>query len=161
MAKASRTSPPLPYVALFLAWLVPGAGHAYLGRMRRGLIVFVTISALFWAGVAIGGVFTVDYYNERWWFVAEMFTGIHGLVGWHRQRDMYARLRRVEGDSEDEKMRNAGVALVAPADNVARAYAGVAGLLNLMCMFDALMLSVMGVTGEAEREGDAAEGKRT
>ena len=148
MAKQKKKSAPLPFVALVLAYLVPGAGHAYLGRVRRGIIIFVTITALFWSGVAIGGVMTVDSQRERWWFIAEVFTGVHGLVGWHRQRQLYDGLRNVEGESLDEKLQNAGVALVAPAEGVARAYAGVAGLLNLMCIFDALMLSLMGVAGE-------------
>ncbi|MCD6304554.1 MAG: hypothetical protein J7M21_06295 [Planctomycetes bacterium] len=139
----------LPYVALVLACAIPGAGHAYLGRLKRGIIIFVTITALFWSGVAVGGVLTVDSHRERWWFVAQMFTGIHGLVGWQREKRAYAELRNVPGGSLDERLKNAGIALVAPADTVARAYSGVAGLLNLMCIFDALMLSVMGRAGES------------
>jgi hypothetical protein len=105
----------------------------------------------------------VDSAQERWWFIAEAFTGIHGLIGWHRQREAYQHLREVPGGSLDERMKNAGVALVAPADTVARAYSGVAGLLNLMCIFDALMLSIMGVRGEPQgdddRPGPKAKGK--
>ena len=33
MAKQSEKTTPLPYVALVLACAVPGAGHAYLGRV--------------------------------------------------------------------------------------------------------------------------------
>jgi len=146
--KSEKRSMPLPYAALVLAWLVPGAGHVYVGRLGRGVVIFVTVSALFWAGVGIGGVLTVDYYSERWWFAAEMLTGIHGLVGWYRQKAVYNRLPQMRGASLDEKLKNANLALVAPGETVARAYAGVAGLLNLLCIFDALMLSVMGVTGE-------------
>ena len=41
---ASRAN---PWVALFLAWIVPGAGHFYLGRFRRGgLFLALVISAL-------------------------------------------------------------------------------------------------------------------
>lgn len=151
-----KKSMPLPYAALLLAWLVPGAGHLYLGRVARGVIIFVTISALFWVGVGIGGVLTVDYNHERWWFAAEMLTGVNGLAGWYRQKELYQRLGQAPGDSVDEKLKNEGVALVAPGEGVARAYAGVAGLLNLLCMFDALLLSVMGSTGErAGREDDS------
>lgn len=154
MTRERKKSAPLPYVALVLACAIPGAGHAYLGRVCRGVIIFVTISALFWSGVGIGGVLTVDAQRERWWFVAEMLTGVHGLVGWHFQRKAYDSLDTVEGNSLDEKMQNAGIALVAPAETVARAYAGVAGLLNLMCIFDALLLSLMGATGEPPPEDE-------
>ena len=162
MTKQSKKPASLPYVALLLAWLVPGAGHAYLGRWARGIIIFVTISGLFWTGIAVGGVMTVDYRNERYWFLAEMFAGVHGLVGWYRQRAVYQRLDISEFDTSaesDEKLDRAGLALVAPSETVARAYSGIAGLLNVMCMFDALMLSVMGVFGEKPAPKGKAESK--
>ena len=159
MAKQSKKSSPLPFLALLLACAVPGAGHVYLGRVQRGIIIFLTISALFWSGVAIGGVFTMDPVQERWWFVAEMLTGVHGLIGWHRQKAAREHLESVEGDSPDEKMEKEGIALVTPADTAARGYAGVAGLLNLLCTFDALMLSIMGVRGEPVPEDEKRKQK--
>jgi hypothetical protein len=96
-----------------------------------------------------------------------MMTGVHGLVGWQRQRGLYTRVlarerldlrRGYDQDLLDDKLQKEGVALVAPANTVARAYSGVAGLLNLMCIFDALMLSLMGATGEPSAEGE--EGKK-
>lgn len=162
MAKQSGKSAPIPFVALVLACAVPGAGHVYLGRVCRGVVIFLAIGGLFWSGVAIGGVLTVDSVQERWWFVAEMFTGVHGLAGWHRQRTLYERLGLTRNAGEnDEKLQQEGVALVAPAETVARAYAGVAGLLNLMCIFDALMLSIMGVRGEpAPQAGGKSSDKK-
>ncbi|HOF18679.1 MAG TPA: hypothetical protein PK082_07195 [Phycisphaerae bacterium] len=162
----TRKTRPIPLLALFIAWLVPGAGHVYLGRTLRGLVIFVTISATFWAGLAVGGVMTVDSQNERWWFVAEMFTGIHGLVAWHQSKSFTDRLAADKGPVENLDEWNAllnaeGVYLPYPTDNVARAYAGVAGLLNLLCVFDAVILSIMGVTGEpggARRKQPAEEG---
>jgi len=177
MPKRSRKYRSLPLVALVLAWLIPGAGHVYIGRARRGFIIFLIIGATFWAGVAMGGVMTVDYQNERWWFIADMFTGTHGLIGWRLQKAAYGRLQaKISQDSEfrklaeplyyqnnqrsrdelrhlrqmftDKYLAAGNLALVTPTDTVARAYAGVAGLLNLMCIFDAVMLSLLGVAGE-------------
>jgi len=168
LAKRSDRSPPLAYLALFLAWIVPGAGHVYLGRVQRGLILFLAVSVTFWAGVAMGGVLTVDYETERWWFVAEMFAGVHGVVGWQRQSKVYEALRadpevRQATDQDrlaavlDKRLAEKGLALVYPTDTVARAYAGVAGLLNLMCMFDAVMLALMGVRGERAAPPDESQ----
>jgi TM2 domain-containing membrane protein YozV len=182
MARDKANSVALPFVALLLACIIPGAGHAYIGRLKRGIIIFVTITALFWTGVGVGGVLTVDCYQERWWFIAEMLTGVHGLIGWARQHSQYEqfladvpggsieeKLRSVrgmyrEGQAEadaplDKRMHDAGVALVSPAETVARAYAGAAGLLNLMCIFDALMLSVMGAAGEPRPPEEQATGR--
>ena len=170
MAKATQQNQTLPFVALFMAWLVPGAGHAYVGRLWRGAIIFVTISALFWSGVAMGGVMTVNPETERWWFVADMLAGVHGLVGWYRYHDVAADYVKkstidppVPGDTAlearrqeaiEEYLTGEGLALVAPTETVARTYAGVAGLLNLMCIFDAVVLSLIGVRGEARPPGD-------
>ncbi|MDY6914418.1 MAG: DUF6677 family protein [Planctomycetota bacterium] len=167
-SKRTVKSQPLPFLALLLAWLVPGAGHMYIGRFRRGVIIFVLIGATFWAGVAIGGVMTMDYHNERWWFIAETFTGVHGLIGWQRQQNVYDRLTndpeigpkprknsRAEVSRQmliDKKLSEENIILVAPVDTVARAYAGVAGLLNLMCIFDAVVLA-MGAAGTAGEPG--------
>jgi hypothetical protein len=40
-------------VASFLAWLVPGAGHLYLGRKGKGLLFLFSLCALFVLGVAM------------------------------------------------------------------------------------------------------------
>jgi TM2 domain-containing membrane protein YozV len=186
-----------PLLALVLAWLVPGAGHFYLGRPVRGAIIFVVIGATFWVGVAVGGVLTVDYYNSRGWFVAQMCTGAHGLYGWHRQKNVYEPVFTdiaekmkdsnpkittqgvislfMLGTSEsrdsanpgtirdavlvvgevDAALQKQGVAMLYPTENVARAYSGVAGMLNLLCIIDAMVLSFMGTYGEPE-PSDAA-----
>ena len=159
----------LPILVLALAWLVPGAGHVCVGRVWRGVIIFVVISATFWAGVAMGGVMTVDPARERWWFIAEMFVGGHGLVSWQRSRSV---IEDIRDDPEwsrpgptpasvrlDEALKKRGLAVEPLTGTVARAYAGVAGLLNLMCAFDALMLSLMGVQGEPVRDPPAPRGR--
>ncbi|MBL7218965.1 MAG: hypothetical protein ISS69_02535 [Phycisphaerae bacterium] len=208
-------------LGLLLAWIVPGAGHAFVGRPGRGIIIFIVIGATFWSGIAIGGVMTVDHQGQKWWFAAEMLTGIHGLIGWQREskklqtlkheiqvgmavernqreirirekQDEHAKcekeiaeldrriraattgeerkaLEKSRKDSIDamNEIREALIgqhsqlnslhsahiekvlaekklALVAPTATVARVYAGVAGLLNLMCIFDVVMLALIG-----------------
>lgn len=186
MAKRTELPPGAPLIVLVLAWLIPGAGHIYIGRTLRGIIIFVTIGVTFWAGVATGGVMTVDKRTERWWFVAEIFTGAHGLVSWYRSekvyRDVDAALsvdqgykaqrqliaNRYRGRATRRKyaalyreyaareLQKKQLALVMPAETIARAYAGVAGLLNLLCVFDAVVLSLMGAFGETP----TAKGKK-
>jgi len=38
-----------------LAWLVPGAAHLLLGQVRKGVVFFVTLMALFVIGLALRG----------------------------------------------------------------------------------------------------------
>jgi TM2 domain-containing membrane protein YozV len=157
-----KQSSSIPVLAVLLACAIPGAGHVYLGRAKRGIIIFLTITALFWSGVGVGGVLTVDSQKERWWFVAQMLTGVNGLAAWQRQKRTYKALANVEGETIDDKAVKAGlgrIELVTPAETVARAYSGVAGLLNLMCIFDALMLSIMGARGEPQPKDDKPKPK--
>lgn len=44
-----------PVLATILSALVPGAGHLYAGQRRRGMIWFLTIEALFFAGMWLSG----------------------------------------------------------------------------------------------------------
>lgn len=44
-----------PVVAVILAWLVPGAGHVFLGRRERGIAYFAIIVILFVLGLSIDG----------------------------------------------------------------------------------------------------------
>jgi len=48
------------FTAMFLAYVIPGAGHFYLGRRKRALAYFAIIVVLFLLGLAIkGGVYTL------------------------------------------------------------------------------------------------------
>lgn len=168
MAKRNKKSKPLWFIALVLAWLIPGAGHYYVGQKIRGIILMVTIAALFWAGVAMGGVMTVDSHYESWWFAAQSITGIHGLIGWYRQEQVYKSLSsdlesRTENANRpgrpgreqmtmDHQLQQRGLVLATPTGSIVRAYTGVAGMLNLMCIFDAVMLCFLGFGGKPNRE---------
>lgn len=44
-----------PTVALLAGWLVPGAGHILLGKWVRGLLLLISILAMFAIGVALQG----------------------------------------------------------------------------------------------------------
>ena len=176
MAKTAKPNILTICLTGLLAWVIPGAGHVFLGRTVRGIIICICINGLFWAGVAFGGVFTVEPLRQKWWFAAQMCTGVSGAAGWVRQeryrtditknfadRDLRTPTppRRGLGRRElaakwwtayNEALAAKRVNLNYPADTVARAYSGVAGMLNLMCIFDAVLLAAMGVFGEPPPE---------
>lgn len=54
-AKPHSSSPGFSYSALVVGWLVPGAGHLLTGRWIRALLLFLSIGALFWMGIAMQG----------------------------------------------------------------------------------------------------------
>jgi hypothetical protein len=43
-----------PVVAAFLAWLIPGAGHLYQGRVGKGLLFMTCILGTFFYGLFLG-----------------------------------------------------------------------------------------------------------
>lgn len=44
-----------PWLAALLSWLLPGLGHVYLGRRRRGLAFGLLVGLLIWMGVLFRG----------------------------------------------------------------------------------------------------------
>ncbi|MDY7011081.1 MAG: DUF6677 family protein [Planctomycetota bacterium] len=175
MSNRQRQNYFAPFLAGILAWLVPGAGHVYIRRTLRGIIICICINGLFWTGVALGGIFTVEPLKQRWWFAAQMCAGVSGVTAWYRQ-EQYR--RAVTEGFDDPQLRTPtpppwtrqdknlpekwwytynqalvkeGISLSYPGETVALAYTGVAGMLNLMCIFDAVMLAAMGQFGEPER----------
>ncbi len=167
MAKDQTPHFMTPFVAGILAWVIPGAGHVFLGRTIRGVILFVCINGLFWTGVALGGVFTVNprpvqQGGQPWWFTAQIMTGASGVASWYLQKNAYIELRHKaekNRQSPAEALAESGLALTYPTDVVARAFSGIAGMLNTLCIFDAFMLGTMGLAGENKREEEDDQAK--
>lgn len=127
---------PLPPVvrvplAAVLAWFVPGGGHFFLGYRAHALIAFVVITTTFWSGVAIGSVQgTVAPNARKLWFMAQICTGDNALaaVALH-----YA----VDADSYRSPKLNPKAQWLSAEVGVH--YTGVAGLLNLLLIIDAVV----------------------
>jgi len=111
-----------------LSWLVPGLGHVFIGAKRRGIVIMVTIAVTFWGGVAIGGIrSTVNPHQRRLWFMAQIGAGSHavvaGLLGtWSRRGQSPQALSTSRWQSIE----------------IAMVYTGIAGMLNLVVILDAL-----------------------
>ncbi len=123
-------------IAVVLAWLIPGLGHLFLGHKARGVIFLTFITLTFWTGVAIGGVKCVDPYRptqqsvgeshqpqmtRSWWFFAQILNGGYAMASF------------AAGNLASE----VGY-LSWPSGDLANVYTGVAGLLNLLIIIDAL-----------------------
>src|SRR5689334_19509778 len=68
-------------LAGLLTWLLPGAGHIYIGERVRGIIFMTAIGVTFWGGVAIGGVKnTINPTDRTLWFVGQICAGGHTLA---------------------------------------------------------------------------------
>ena len=54
-APRPRRSPVRAMLGLVLAWLFPGLGHAFLGRVQRGIVFAAVVLGLFVGGIALEG----------------------------------------------------------------------------------------------------------
>ncbi len=44
-----------PWLAGSLAWVIPGAGHWYLGRFKRGLLLCLAVTVMYFIGWLLAG----------------------------------------------------------------------------------------------------------
>ncbi len=157
--RSSQSVPLSSSVAGLLAWILPGLGHWYLGHRVRGIILLAVISLTFWCGVAIGGVkSTVDPAQNRVWFLAQICAGGHTIVAtiWSKQLSPTVYRCPLCDDLLDEKplagrpcpscdkpLPSAEAAertrlAFWPQVDIAIVYTGIAGLLNLLVILDAI-----------------------
>ncbi|HTJ30510.1 MAG TPA: DUF6677 family protein [Acidobacteriaceae bacterium] len=57
MATAAKTTTAtgFQYGPLIAGWLIPGAGHFWQGKWMRGALLLISISAMFFLGIAMQG----------------------------------------------------------------------------------------------------------
>jgi hypothetical protein len=129
-------------IAGLLGWLLPGAGHLFIGEVRRGVVIMLVIAATFWTGIAIGGLKnTVNPVDRSWWFLGQICTGGHALA-------TLAVSKRLPD----------GPQLVAfgRSEEVSVVYTGIAGMLNLLVILDVLVRAEKGRAEPVGRADSAA-----
>lgn len=120
----------VPFAAI-LAWLIPGAGHFLLGYRTHAIIAFVVITVTFWSGVAIGSVQgTVAPHSRKLWYMAQIGTGGNTMAA--------TALHRIVDASSYRSAKQSTLAHWSSAE-VGVHYTGVAGLLNLLLIIDAIV----------------------
>ncbi len=127
MTTSTKSDQTFTPIAAVLAWLWPGLGHIMLGERRRGVMVMIGMLFLIIAGVLIGGVDVVDQRKDRLWFLAQAGCGplVFGID--------YAQSRLVR--TEEQHIHRRAVGRV---NEIGTLYIGLAGLMNLVVILDAL-----------------------
>lgn len=132
-------------LAGLLTWVFPGLGHLFLGQKTRGLICMVTITVTFWTGVAIGSVQgTVAPHSRKLWFVAQLGTGGNALAAYGLHLLV---------DAKSAASPTPKVAGHWASAEVGVHYTGVAGLLNLLVILDAMVRAETGGPRDRRRRG--------
>jgi hypothetical protein len=70
-------------MACVIAWLLPGAGHLYLGKWKRALLFFAVVVTLFTLGLSMEGkLFSLERgFFGLLRFVADAAVGLPYIVG--------------------------------------------------------------------------------
>ncbi len=107
------------YLAGLLAWLIPGAGHWYLGQRNRGIAIFAAMMTTYLLGLYVGGLELIDPTNARIWYFAQILAGLPTI------------LATILQDSNVKLGVGKGI-------DVGQVYTGIVGLLNLLCILHIL-----------------------
>ena len=111
------------FVAL-LSWFVPGAGYFWLKERKRAVIIFTTIAVTFWLGIYIGSIGVIDPVLAKPWYAAQIINSpAVALLG-----------RAAAGGS---------FPVYGRPNEVGQIYTSVSGLLNLLCIVNAVHLAHM------------------
>jgi hypothetical protein len=117
-----------------LAWAVPGAGHFLIKERQRAIIIFVTITATFLAGIYIGSIGVIDSVGARPWYAGQiMASPVVGFISRMTSGGQYPSYGK-------------------PFD-IGQIYTTVAGMLNLLCILSAVYMAHCGrgeIIGEEE-----------
>lgn len=105
-----------------LSWLVPGAGYYVLKEKKRAIIVFVTIALTFCTGLYIGSIAVVNPKTSTLAYVAQI---------------MNSPMVRFLGSSTV----NGGYKVYGKPNEVGQIYTSISGLLNLLCIVNAVYLA--------------------
>ncbi len=125
-----------------LAWLIPGAGHYALNEKRRGILIFVVIALTFLAGLYVGSIGVVDPVSAKPWYAAQLMNSPAVLLLGDHVADGYKRAK----EANDPKL---AYLVYGRANEIGQIYTSIAGLLNLLCIVNAVYMAHLRNVGEA------------
>ncbi|MFA5252651.1 MAG: DUF6677 family protein [Phycisphaerae bacterium] len=134
MARLSKQNPAqlLLFVGL-LSWLIPGAGYFVLEEKKRAIIIFVTISLTLCIGLYVGSIGVIDFKGPSPSYVkaAQIMNPPVVLLISHRTA-------------------GGTYPVYGWPNEIGQIYTMVSGLLNLLCIINAVSLAHLGKirTGE-------------
>ncbi len=109
-----------------LSWVVPGAGHLILKEKERAIIIFLTIFLTFCIGIYVGSIGVINLYGATPWYVvgAQVMNSPMVLV-----------LGRMTADNS--------YPVYGWPNEIGQIYTSTAGLLNLLCIVNAVYLTYL------------------
>ena len=154
-------------VAAILAWLIPGAGHLYQGRTAKGLLFMICILGTFFFGMWLGDgrVVYASWRSDDWRlpYLCQIGVGLPalpalvqtGLVAMGKEPLFDRRMAppRQNPDDLSDWEKNPKIKF-----SLGSVYTMVAGLLNILAIYDAY--DGPAIAGEETDEADSDKRKK-
>ena len=164
-----------PFIAAFLAWLIPGAGHIYQRRYGKGGLFMVCILATFVYGLFLGGgkvvYASMRAGDERYAYVCQVGVGLPALP---------ALVQSYRMNHGQGPLSLFGLTIMVPPDmnrmpdelaewnsdptikfDLGTLFTMVAGLLNILAVFDAWGGPVYLTDSGGQKSEDDEQGEKT
>ena len=131
MAERSRESHiAFLFIVGLIGWLVPGGGHLVINEKKHAIIIFVTIALTFAAGLYIGSIGVINPVGAKPWYVAQLMNS-----------PAVAALGRITSTGD--------YPVFGRPSEIGQIYTSIAGLLNLLCIVNAVYWAHLRRTGDA------------
>ena len=121
-AKIRINDIPFLFLVALFGWWIPGAGHLLTGRVKHAIIIFVSIAFAFTLGIYIASIAVLDPVNDILWYWAQIFNSPLVIL-----------LARIAQSNH--------LTCFARPREIGQIYTAVSGLLNLLCIVNAVYLA--------------------
>lgn len=102
-----------------LGWIIPGAGHFAINKKKHAFIIFFAIIITFTIGLYLGSIAVIDPVGAKTWFAAQLMNSpAVAILGYISEKGRYYVYAR-------------------PAE-IGQIYTSITGLLNLLCIVNAV-----------------------
>jgi len=111
-------------VVALVGWLVPGGGHFLLKEKKRSVIIFIAIVLTFCIGIYVGSIGVIDPVGAWPWYLAQILNSPLVAVVGHFSA-------------------GGGFPVYGRPNEIGQIYTSIAGLLNLLCVVNAVYLAYL------------------
>jgi hypothetical protein len=105
-----------------LAWVVPGGGHLALRDQKRAIIIFAAIAGTFILGIYVGSIGVINPVTAKPWYAAQILNSpMVAVLGYWSAGGTYP--------------------VYGWPNEIGQIYTSTSGLLNLLCIVNAVYLA--------------------
>ncbi|MEN6333425.1 MAG: DUF6677 family protein [Phycisphaerales bacterium] len=130
------------------AWLVPGGGHYVLNEKKRAAVIFTMVVLTFLVGLYVGSIGVIDSINAKPWYAAQVMNSPVVIVLGSHVASLEGQAQKAAAGGREPS--TPPYRVYGRANEIGQIYTSVAGLLNLLCIVNAIYVAHLRAVGEAK-----------